>query len=266
MPEIDGDQEKLVQTQDIAQNSVQEPVTPTPPPEEEPVEEPEEAIDPDKLQPAPEVDTETLGQPNPAEFAEEDVTKPGSPNQLDIPQPLTPKPGDLALREVRPQPEKGDGSPVEGSADGKKPPRARPRTLAEARKLQPQKSQIAGRKMKQEGGVKQRGIVPSVDTLGTPFGVYDAWLIAQVQQRWYYLLEQNTYAYNWAGHVKVKFRLYYDGRVTDFEITENNSGDLQGLICQKAIFENVPYRQWPPDLRRIVEKDYRELRFTFYYN
>jgi len=66
--------------------------------------------------------------------------------------------------------------------------------------------------------------------------------------------------------VKVKFRLYYDGRVTDFEIVENNSGDIQGLLCEKAILENVPYRQWPSDLRRIVEKDYRELRFTFYYN
>ena len=109
-------------------------------------------------------------------------------------------------------------------------------------------------------------MVPSMDTLGTPFGVYDAWFIAQVQQRWYYLLEQNPAAYNWAGHVKVSFRLYYDGRVTDFEFVENNSGDIQGLLCQKAILENVPYRQWPPDLRRMVDKDYRELRFTFYYN
>jgi hypothetical protein len=120
--------------------------------------------------------------------------------------------------------------------------------------------------MKQEGGVDRRALVPSMDTVGTPFGVYDAWLIAQIQQRWFFLLEQNTYAYNWAGLVKVSFRLYYDGRVTDFKIDENSSGDIQGLLCQKAIMENVPYRQWPTDLRRMVDKDYRELRFTFYYN
>lgn len=265
MPEIDGDQEKMIRTQDVAQNVVQDPVTPVPPSEDEKTEEILETLDPDVLQPAPDP-AETVGQENPTEIAEEDVKKPGSPDQLEIPQPATPKPGDMALREVRPQPEKGDGALQEGKPEVEEKPRPRPRTLAQARQLQPQKSQIAGEKMKQEGGVRRQSLVPSMDTLGTPFGVYDAWFIAQVQQRWYYLLEENPGAYNWAGRVKVSFRLYYDGRVTDFKIDENNSGEMQGWLCQKAIIENVPYRQWPPDLRRLVNKDYRELRFTFYYN
>lgn len=183
MPEIDGEQEKMVRTQDIAQNVVQEPVTPTPP-AEEPVEEESETIDPDKLQPAPETPDETLGQETPTEVAETEVETPGSPDQLEIPQPLTPKPGDLAMRQVRPQPKEGDGALEQGNPEIQEKPKRRPRTLAEARQLQPQKSQIAGRKMKQEGGVRRQSIVPSMDTLGTPFGVYDAWFIAQVQQRW----------------------------------------------------------------------------------
>lgn len=266
IPKIDGDQEKSVRTVDIAQNSIQPLVTPAPAPEE-PAEEEQEVINPDQLQPAPpEPPEESTGEPTPARVAEADAQDPGSPNNLTLPQPKTPKPGDLAFHEVRPQPEKGDGAPKKGEPEVVKKPKPRPRTLAQARQLQPQKSQIAGKKMKQEGGVKRRNIVPSMDTLGTPFGVYDAWFIAQVQQRWYYLLEQNSYAYNWAGHVKVSFRLYYDGRVTDFMIDQNNSGEIQGVLCQKAILENVPYRQWPSDLRRMVDKDYRKLRFTFYYN
>lgn len=266
VPKIDGDQEKIVKTVDVAQNSIQMPVTPTPPVEEPSGEEPE-VINPDELQPAPPPQPEEVtGQQNPVEIVEADVENPGSPNNLEIPQPVTPKPGDMAMREVRPQPEKGDGAMQQGKPEVAKKRKPRPRTLAQARKLQPQKTSIAGEKMKQQGGVDRRSLVPSMNTLGTPFGVYDAWFIAQVQQRWFYLLEQNSYAYNWAGQVKVSFRLYYDGRVTDFKFDQNNSGDIQGLLCQKAILENVPYRQWPSDLRRLVDKDYRELRFTFYYN
>ena len=265
-PKIDGEQEKVIKTVDVAQNSMQSPVTPVPAPEETtPIE--QEVIDPDQLQPAPlEQPEQTVGVETLAEVAEADAEDPGSPNRLQMPQPTTPKPGDFAFREVRPQPEKGEGAPEKGQPEEVKPPKPRPRTLAQARRLQPQQSAIAGERMKQDGGVDRRSLVPSLDTVGTPFGVYDAWFIAQVQQRWFYLLEENSYAYNWAGHVKVSFRLYYDGRVTDFKFDENNSGDIQGLLCQKAILENVPYRQWPSDLRRMVDKDYRELRFTFYYN
>ncbi len=266
IPKIDGEQEQIVKTVDVAQNSIQTPVVPVPPAEEA-VEEEQEVINPDELHPAPaEQPEEKTGEETPAEIAEADVEKPGSPNKLEIPQPTTPKPGDLAFHEVRPQPVKGDGAPEQGKPETVEKPKPRPRTLAQARKELPQTASIAGEKMKQEGGVDRRNLVPSMDTLGTPFGVYDSWFIAQVQTRWFFLLEQNSYAYNWAGHVKVSFRLYYDGRVTDFKFDENNSGEIQGLLCQKAVIDNVPYRQWPTDLRRLVDKDYRELRFTFYYN
>jgi len=38
------------------------------------------------------------------------------------------------------------------------------------------------------------------------------------------------------------------------------------LLCQQAIQDPSPFDKWPSDLRRLVGADYREVRFTFYYN
>jgi hypothetical protein len=71
-----------------------------------------------------------------------------------------------------------------------------------------------------------------------------------------------------AGRVVVKFHLQHDGRITDFEVVENTAGELQAYGCQKAVIRDLgqPYDPWPPSLRKTTAKDYRELRFTFYYN
>ena len=68
--------------------------------------------------------------------------------------------------------------------------RERPRTLAAARQ---QKAMLAGEKMKQEGGVKHRSIVSSLDVTVTEFGAYDAAIIAAVQNRWYDLVTARSF-------------------------------------------------------------------------
>jgi hypothetical protein len=64
----------------------------------------------------------------------------------------------------------------------------------------------------------------------------------------------------------VEFNLTSDGRVTDLKVTENSVTDILALMCQRAVQDPAPFAPWPNDLRRLVGKEYREVRFTFYYN
>jgi outer membrane biosynthesis protein TonB len=139
----------------------------------------------------------------------------------------------------------------------------RPRTLADARA---QKGIIEGPKMKQDGGVKRYSLEMSPSAKATPFGSYDAAFIAAVQKRWFDILDARSYASDQTGRVVVEFRLYKDGRIMDLKVTDNDVTDTLAWACQRAILDPAPYAPFPPDLRRLLGEDYREVRFTFYYN
>ena len=139
----------------------------------------------------------------------------------------------------------------------------RPRTLLEA---QLQKGLIPGRKMKQEGGVKRERIVSSLDVRASPFGAYDAAIIAAVQKCWYDLLDSRQYARDRVGRVTLRFRLNSDGSISELAFVENTVDLGLGLLCQSAIKDPSPYARWPTDMRRLIGADYREVTFTFYYN
>ena len=200
-------------------------------------------------------------KPQPFPLQPSPPPEPAKPLQEPPPRPKTSEPpGDLAKlkpADIKPNDAKADA--VIGETPVVVP--ERPRTLAAARQ---QRAMLAGDKMKQEGGVKQRGRV-SLDVKATPFGAYDAEFIAAVQQRWYNLLESTPFAQR-AGKVVLDFRLNYDGRITDMKAGDNDAGELLGLICQKAVLDPAPYRPWPSDMRRLVGANYREVTFTFYYN
>jgi hypothetical protein len=87
-----------------------------------------------------------------------------------------------------------------------------------------------------------------------------------VQNRWYHLLDNNQYLLDRQGKVSLTFRLHYDGRITQLESVENSVGDVLGLLCQKAILDPAPFPKWPKDMRQLVGTDYRDIRFTFYYD
>lgn len=160
----------------------------------------------------------------------------------------------------------GSGSPTSANpliTDPSPPPRqSRPRTLAQAYQQRPM---IAGRLMQQEGGVRNRGRV-SIDAKGSPFGAYDAAFIAAVQERWYQLLEKNQYMLDRRGKVVLDFQLRSDGRIVDMHVADNTVGELLGILCQRAVLDPAPYARWPGDMRRMIGRDYREVRFTFYYD
>ena len=123
---------------------------------------------------------------------------------------------------------------------------------------------LAGQKMKQDGGVKRRALISSLDVKATPFGAYDAAIIAAIQKRWYDLLDESNFPPR-TGKVVVEFRLYSDGRITDLKVTEEDVGDILTVFCRRAISDPAPYAPWPSDMRRMVGKEYRDVKFTFYY-
>ena len=179
--------------------------------------------------------------------------------------------GDLAL--AKPQPEAhtnqvaGHGSPFSAGpliAEPSPPAHVRPRTLAQAYQQNPM---LAGKAMQQEGGVKRPGRI-SVDALASPFGVYDRAFIAAVEERWYQLID--TYRAHGGvprqGKVVLDFELRYDGRITEMHVADRSVDELLSVLCQDAVRDPAPYQRWPTDMRQMIGADYREVRFTFYYD
>ncbi|HHY87258.1 MAG TPA: hypothetical protein GYA07_17230 [Verrucomicrobia bacterium] len=172
------------------------------------------------------------------------------------PKPRTPEPiGDLALAKPDVTLRNDAGTAEE----------ARPRTIKEAL-LRQNRTQLAGEKMKQEGGVARKLEFTALDAKATAFGDYDAALIEAVQARWYDRLDQLSYDGYQRGKVVIRFKLNYDGTVSDLEVVDTTVGLTLTLICEQAIRDPAPYGKWPRELRLLVEKDYREIQFGFHYN
>jgi len=218
-PKIDGTQDKVPRTRDVAKADPQ-PAVPPPQPQSKakPLQPDTKQTEQAEAEPPGDTKQNTL---TPAEKAQRDMT-------FDRPQQPAPK---------------------------------RPRTVADARAA---KGIIEGPKMKQAGGVKRFAIESSENVRSSPFGSYDAMLIAAVQARWFQLLDQDVVTQS--GKVVIDFRLYKDGRVLNMSVAENQASETLARYCQRAISDPSPYAVFPPDLKRLVKGDYREVRFTFYYN
>jgi len=186
--------------------------------------------------------------------------KPVEPKEPEAKPKPAPEIGDLAL--AKPQPKPLEPIKSEGERVAEKP-REKPRTLREAMQRNPT---LAGQKIQQEGGVPRRAHIAMLDARGSLFGSYDNVFIAMVQERWYHLLENNRFMMDRHGKVVLTFRLHYDGRITQLETDENGVGDILGLLCQKAILDPAPFPKWPTEMRQRVGIDYRDVRFTFYYD
>jgi protein TonB len=234
VPKIDGRQERVPQTMDRAKPAPQ-PLQPAPAPPQEIVEhkaEPEPAPEPAKTEPT-----------------------------------IERKPGDLAMLKQTEQPKPAVEAKAAKAEERPKVPAPtappRPRTLAAARQM---KGSIAGERVKQQGGVKRFSVEPSFDVRATPFGTYDAAIIAAIQKHWYDLLDGRDFPGTYTGKVVLEFRLNSDGSVTDLKVSETDVTEILALLCQRAVQDPAPFARWPADLRRLVGKEYRDVRFTFYYN
>jgi outer membrane biosynthesis protein TonB len=203
--------------------------------------------------------TRVMDNPKPKEFP----LQPSAPAQPKVAEPPQPPPqaqvkaGDDQQR----KPSDGVVDTVDSQGKSQNQPKDRPRTLAAARAA---KGMLQGEKMRQEGGVRNRGRV-AFDTKATPFGEYDAAFIAAVEQCWHRLLEEHR-GNQRSGRVVVDFKMNSDGRITELNVTSNETGEIFGMICQRAILDPAPYQKWPPEMLRMIGATTREIRFTFYYN
>jgi len=167
--------------------------------------------------------------------------------------------------ETKPEPTRKVGDLAFAKPSESKPPeiqpRPRPRTVVEAKLRQ---GIIQGEKMKQDGGVRNRGPLVAFDAKATTFGAYDEAIIAAVQRRWYDLLEDSKLPTR-PGRVVITFQLHADGRITGLTVDEEDVGDILAVYCRRAISDPAPFAHWPDDMKRQIAKEYREIKFGFYY-
>ncbi len=138
----------------------------------------------------------------------------------------------------------------------------RPRTLQQA--LAQKANRLPGVQMRQEGGAHQHALAPSFDVKLTGFGEYDARFYEAVCQRWFDLLDSQSFAQDRTGKVTLRFRLNYDGSISDMRFAENTVGDLLGYVCEKAVTDAEPFERFPSDMR-LKLGNYADVQFTFYY-
>jgi outer membrane biosynthesis protein TonB len=193
--------------------------------------------------------TEAKARPQQTARPVGDLARVTTPTRTKLPDALAPQP----------LPGRTTSTPGEDSED-RKPRRL---TVAEMRARQ-QSVASGGPKMRQDGGVERRLEFSALDGKATPFGAYDAKLVAAVQWNWYAALDKHNFARR-AGKVVVEFRLKPDGDISNVKIAENEVGEILGIACQSAIETSAKFDAWPSDLRRMIGQDHRDVRFTFYY-
>ena len=189
----------------------------------------------------------------PASLAKPTPPEPKPPTPEPKPKPPTPKAETLNPIVAKPEPK------LEPKPEPEPKPR-RPRTVAEAKQL----AMVQGQKMKQDGGVKKRATIVGLDAKASPFGDYDARLIAAIQNRWNQILDQ--YYLPSVGQVVLTFNLWSDGKVSNVQVERSTVSTILALKCERAVKEPSPYAPWPEKMHDEIGSDRRFVRFTFYYN
>jgi outer membrane biosynthesis protein TonB len=212
--------------------------------------------EPMPLQPMPSVarPAEPPQESKPAEAPRQETTSEAK---------AAPRPGDLAM--IRPM-ERPVLTPKPSFSDApaSSSERPKPRRLAQVRD---QQNGLVSEKMKQEGGVRRYSI-EGLNVKATPFASYDRTIIEAIQNHWFNFLDDpdRNFVGNDTGKVVLTFRLNSDGSVTQMGVAESTVNDILEIICRRAVQEPAPFGPWPTDMRRLIGADYREVRFTFYYN
>jgi hypothetical protein len=108
-------------------------------------------------------------------------------------------------------------------------------------------------------------IYSSLDVRQTAFGMYDKQIVDAVTDKWYAMLDSGHFAQDRTGKVVVHFKLKYDGTILEMTTSENTVGISLAYVCREAIAEAAPFAQWPSDMRREIDANFRDVSFTFYY-
>ena len=182
-------------------------------------------------------------QPKPLEKSKPTVESKPKPKQAESLNPIQAKPEPKLKPKVEPKP---------------KPKPRRPNSVAEARQL----AMLAGDKMKRDGGVRRKASIEGLDAKASPYGEYDARLIAAIQDRWYKIIPDVRDV----GRVVITFTLWENGDVSDVEVERSTVSRIHSLKCERAVREPAPYDPWPAEMKEIIGDNRRFVRFTFRYN
>lgn len=162
--------------------------------------------------------------------------------------------GDLALNKPAEKTDTGKKETEKGEAEQEK--RSRPRKLAEVKGS-------PGEKARMEGGVKKLDLSASVAARGTVTGNYDWSIYEAIRDHWYDLIDQVGAPQG--GKVVLDFCFHSDGRISDMHVAETAVGEMQTLLCEKAILDPAPFPKWPKEMLQELGSDRRNIRWTFTY-
>ena len=95
---------------------------------------------------------------------------------------------------------------------------------------------------------------------------YDQELADSIQDRWYDLVDTSPPDNYREGKVVLRFALHDDGRVTSLTIQENTTDSRNAWLCQKAVMDRQPFKEWPEVMRLMTDTNSRSITLTFYYN
>lgn len=150
-----------------------------------------------------------------------------------------------------------------GDVNGEKTPTPQrpPRTLAEAQMRQ---ASMESEMTLQEGGVNKFSLEPSVNTVSTLYGEYDAYMFRIIEKHWHNILRSSTA--RGIGRVHMKFRLHRDGRITGLKIGSYETSQVLALFCQRAIQETAPHAPWPEEMVEEIGANFRDMEIDFHYH
>lgn len=112
------------------------------------------------------------------------------------------------------------------------------------------------------------GVSMDSASLSTPFEDYDTKLIHTVNvaiRKAAGSGNADLFAQRFPGSVTVRFRLNFQGRLTDPQVLQNALGDQCAEVFKKALLDRSPYPAWPDDAHQSLGADYRDITMIFTY-
>jgi hypothetical protein len=94
------------------------------------------------------------------------------------------------------------------------------------------------------------------------FKAYDAQLGMKVHRRLCNLID-STMLPAAPGKVIVEFLIDSAGRISSHSVVLNESSEMLGLVCKRAILDPAPYGAWPIEMREEISSP-RRMRAIFH--
>ena len=201
------------------------------------------------------VNTKPKAQPQPKEESDVQSQPKDEPKSKSERQPKTIKSESLDPIQIsKPNPKNQTKPKVNPKQEGK-----RASSLAEARSMKMAK--INSNKRYQDGGVKNRSRIESLDVKQSPYGDYLGIFFSTIESHWYRHIGGVDF-----GRVVIQFKFWKNGNVTDVKVVSNSATSLLKMRCERSIENASPFDPWPDGMREYEGNDYKSVTITFKYH